>query len=132
MDAASFDVYAEAALALDRAYLRRHGPGAVFKWVVFADSESLKLALARRWEKLAQIDLGQPSHSGCAAGATSRVEWLVLSKCDMLVISRSGFSETAAAYSTAAQFVEIVLVNRDGDPYHHEIDGTNSYFGRWT
>ena len=131
MEVAAFDAYADAALALERAYVRRHGPGAVFKWVVFTDSAPLRLALETRWERAALLDLGRPSHSGCAAGASARVEWLVLSKCDMLVVSRSGFSETAAAYSTTAQFVELVNVNRAGDPYHHEIDGTSAA-ERWT
>jgi len=66
MEAASFDHYAEAALALKRANVRRHGPSPAFKWVestvVFTDSEPLKLALEMRLDpdKAAQLDLGQP------------------------------------------------------------------------
>ena len=99
MEPEEFDPYADAARDLEQQYSDKYGAGHTFLWIVFTDSNALLPSLLERWDRAVPLKMGESSHSGCDAEGTSRVEWLMLSKCDMLVVSKSGFSMTAASYA---------------------------------
>ena len=99
MEPEEFDPYADAARDLEQQYSDKYGADHTFLWIVFTDSNALLPSLLKRWDRAVPLKMGESSHSGCDAEGTSRVEWLMLSKCDMLVVSKSGFSMTAASYA---------------------------------
>ena len=109
-----FDPYADAARELERQYSDKHGAGRTFKWIVFTDSNALLPRLLQRWDQAVPLNMGKSSHSGCDAAGTSFVQWLMLSKCDMLVVSRSGFSMTAAVYADPMPPTVLVQSNNNG------------------
>ena len=106
-----FEPYADAARRLEHDYTDAHGANSsvIFKWIVLSDSVELRSELQRRWDHAVPFDAGPVSRESQKESCSSesgqpdpsrvaRVEWLVLTKCDLLVVSHSGFSFTAAAF----------------------------------
>jgi hypothetical protein len=108
-----FEIFADAARALQTWWQAHHGSSERrFRWLVFSDSEVLRAQLQRTWAPLAStIDLGSPSHTERSVGRdcnATYMEWLLLSKCELLVVSSSGFSMSAATHSEQLEQVAAV------------------------
>eukprot|EP00040_Diaphanoeca_grandis_P013237 m.66978 g.66978 ORF g.66978 m.66978 type:complete len:416 (-) comp23752_c0_seq2:58-1305(-) len=125
VDLEEFDSFARAAQRLEENYKRVHNDGTslVFKWIIFSDSRPLRAKLQQRWDHAVDLDLGEPSHNGCTDGGLARVEWLILSKCDMLVITDSGFSRSAAMFALPTPPIAVVFTGRGKVRSYFYFDG---------
>ena len=104
---ADFEPFAKTARAIERKWRENH-PGSSdlqFKWLVFSDSAKLRSLLQREWAPHAvRLDVGHPQHFNTGQSCdVQTLEWLLLTRCDYIVASASGFSATAAAFSTRVQ-----------------------------
>eukprot|EP00040_Diaphanoeca_grandis_P013239 m.67012 g.67012 ORF g.67012 m.67012 type:complete len:414 (-) comp23752_c0_seq7:58-1299(-) len=126
VDLKDYDPIANAATRLEESYIKKHSTNdtpLVFKWIIFSDSRSLRKKLQQRWEHATDLDMGEPSHNGCTDGGLARVEWLILSKCDMLVITDSGFSRSAAMFALPTPPIAVVFTGRGKVRSYFYFDG---------
>ena len=117
---AAFQLYADAARGLISWWQSRHPrESARFEWLVVADSDSLRSTLQRAWAPHARnftvgsplhIQVGKPSAQGESSSEcdATYTEWLLLSQCELLVVSPSGFSIAAATYSETIEHVALI------------------------
>lgn len=114
-NASDFKVYADAARALQTWWQTRHEPEQRFQWLVFTDSEALRGELQRAWSpRASSISLGSPGHTHYSVDRdcnATYMEWLLFTKCDLLVVSSSGFSMSAATYSEQIEQVAAVFLS---------------------